>query len=110
MQTISIVTDLILSDVVKGSSRDAVRFGGVSFNYPQTKKQTLTNIEFKIKKGQTVALVGTSGTGKSIVASLFPALFEPTNDCIKVGGKDLRTPNLDDWRGPVRIVDQEVFF
>ena len=86
-----------------------ITFRDVSFIYPGASGNVLSNLNLNIAKGQTVALVGASGAGKSTVASLLLGLFEPTSGRITVDGNDLRTLSLSDWRRRIGSVDQEVF-
>jgi len=89
--------------------RETICFENVTFNYPGTSTQVLTDFTCDITKGETVALVGASGAGKSTVASLLLGLFEPTSGRITVDGIDLRSLDLSDWRRRIGSVDQEVF-
>jgi len=86
-----------------------IKFRDVSFIYPEASGNVLSNLNLNIAKGQTVALVGGSGSGKSTIASLLLGLYEPSTGHIEVDGKDLRTLDLESWRDHIGTVDQEVF-
>jgi ABC-type multidrug transport system fused ATPase/permease subunit len=86
-----------------------VRFENVGFKYPDSDESALVDVNFRIAKGETVALVGASGAGKSTLADLFLGLHDPTGGRILVDGIDLRQLDLRDWRRLIGVVDQEVF-
>ena len=73
-----------------------IEFKNVNFTYPGTKNQVLHNISFKINEGETVALVGASGGGKSTIAKLVPRFFDANDGEILVGG------------APIKEIPQEV--
>jgi len=87
----------------------AIRLNSVSFSYPDTVSPVLTDITFSVNKGETVALVGGSGGGKSTVISLLLGLYDPTKGSITIDGADIRTIDIEMWRRSVGTVDQEVF-
>lgn len=88
--------------------RDVV-FQAVGFRYPNTSKDVLNNITFSIKRGETVALVGSSGAGKSTIADLLVGLYGPTTGSIIVDGCDLSQLDARDWRKHIGVVDQDIF-
>ena len=86
-----------------------IEFVDVSFCYPGTDNQVLTNINIEIPSGQTVAFVGPSGAGKSTIIDLLLGLYEPTEGEIRVDQTNLNQIGLDGWRERIGVVDQEVF-
>lgn len=90
-------------EVLEGS----VKFDHVSFNYPNDKEPTLKDINFEIKPGQMVGIVGATGAGKSTLAQLIPRLFDPTKGTVYVGGKDLKTVSRGTLRTNISIVLQK---
>jgi len=84
-------------------------FDNVGFCYPNTTKEVLRGITFRINRGETVALVGPSGSGKSTIADLLLGLYKPTEGSIVVDGSDLSTLNVHNWREHIGVVDQDVF-
>lgn len=89
--------------------KEEIRFDDVTFRYPESDVDALKHISFVIGKGETVALVGASGAGKSTICDLLLGLYEPTRGRILVDGKDLTTLDLRSWLDKVGVVDQEVF-
>jgi len=83
-----------------------VRLEGVSFAYPSRPQLVLDRLDLDLLPGETVALVGPSGVGKSTVATLLLGFAEPTAGCITVGGLDLSECRLDVWRRQVAWVPQ----
>ena len=83
-------------------------FQNVSFQYPEGKK-VLHNINFKLEKGKTYALVGPTGGGKTTTASLISRLFDPTEGKIFLNGKDLRSYSSDEMSQQIGFILQEPF-
>ncbi len=87
----------------------AVEFADVSFNYGPGEPQALSGVSFAIEAGQTVALVGPSGAGKTTVAHLLMRFWDPQQGRITFGGHDLRDFTLDDLRSRVSLVSQDIY-
>ena len=85
----------------------AVRFEGVSFEYPARPGLVLDGLDLELFPGETVALVGASGAGKSTVASLLLRLAEPTVGRVSVGGADLARCDTESWRRQLAWVPQQ---
>ncbi|MBO1416395.1 ABC transporter ATP-binding protein [Streptomyces sp. FH025] len=85
----------------------AVEFDGVHFRYPETTRSALSGVSFTAAPGETVALVGTSGAGKSTVAKLLLRFYDPDQGAIRLDGHDLRGIGLSDLRDHVAVVLQE---
>lgn len=83
----------------------AVELKNVSFAYE--KEQVLKNINFSIPKGQTIALVGPSGGGKSTIADLLPRFYDPTKGEVQIDGNNLKDLKLESIRKFMGIVTQE---
>lgn len=84
---------------------DRIEFKNVSFSYGDT--QVLTNIDFSLEKGKTIALVGPSGGGKSTLADLVPRFYDPSGGQILLDGIDLKDFSTSDLRSLMGIVTQE---
>ena len=83
-----------------------IEFKNVSFSY-ETGRKVLDNISFKIQKGKTIALVGTSGGGKSTIADLVPRFYDPTEGQILVDGVNLKHIKIQSLTKQIGIVTQE---
>lgn len=89
----------------KKSFERTIEFKHVSFNYGE--KQILNNISFKVLKGQTVALVGPSGGGKTTLMDLFPRFMDPLSGQVLIDDIDLKDIKMSDSRALMGIVNQE---
>jgi ATP-binding cassette, subfamily C, bacterial CydD len=85
----------------------SVRLEHVSFSYPARPGPVLDGLDLELPPGETVALVGESGAGKSTVAALLFGMLEPTGGRILVGGVDLRSCEIDAWRRQIAWVPQQ---
>ena len=90
-----------------GPLQTAISLENVSFNYRNSKKKIIKNIDLEIRKGQTVALVGQSGGGKSSLTRLIQRLYDPTEGSIKWDGSDLRDASILSLRKQLALVTQE---
>ena len=90
--------------------RGQIKFDNVTFRYPtRGDKNALQNINLEIYPGQTVALVGRSGAGKSTFANLLLRLHEPNEGRVFIDGCDLRQVSISSLRSQIGVVPQEVF-
>lgn len=81
----------------------------ISFSYPGHNEQVLQDVSMTITPGTTVALVGSSGAGKTTLMSLIPRFYDVTSGSIKIGGTDLRDFDMQSLRRNIGIVSQEPF-
>jgi ATP-binding cassette subfamily B protein len=88
--------------------RGDIAYSGVGFGYSDG-KQVLSNIDLKIRAGETVAFVGPSGAGKTTLCSLLPRFYEVTSGSITIDGIDIRHMTLASLRSQIGIVQQDVF-
>ena len=84
-----------------------VEFSHVSFRYKNAGADTLTDISFRVEKGQTIGIIGGTGSGKSSLVSLIPRFYDVREGCVKVDGIDVRDYDLQQLRGKVGIVLQK---
>jgi len=84
-----------------------VRFSDVSFQYPNTNKRSLHNVNIDLRANETLALVGVSGSGKSTLTALIPRLYELQQGQITIDGVDIRDFSLSDLRGMIAYVSQD---
>ena len=86
-----------------------ISFSNVEFSYLDSKEKILKGINLKVKKGETIALVGNSGGGKSTIVNLIPRFFDVTNGSLEIDGIDVRDYNVKSLRKKIGIVPQETF-
>lgn len=101
------IVDLPGAEPLKNPEGDIV-FHDVSFEY-QSEEEVLHHISITIPHGQSVALVGPSGGGKSTVCSLIPRFYDVTAGSVTIGGQDVRTVSLKSLRRNIGIVQQDVY-
>ena len=88
---------------VKGS----VEFRNVSFKYPNAEEYVLKNISFKTNKGETTAIIGSTGCGKSTLVNLIPRFYDVTEGEVLVNGVDVRNADLNELRDKLGYVPQK---
>ena len=86
-----------------------VTFENVSFHYEESKENVLSNVNLHVPAGDYVALVGSSGAGKTTLCSLLPRFYDVTEGRILLDGKDIRDVKLKDLRDEIGIVQQDVY-
>jgi ATP-binding cassette subfamily B multidrug efflux pump len=87
----------------------AVEFRGVTFTYPGAEHPILADVTFRADPGETVAVVGSTGAGKTTLVSLIPRLFDVTDGAVLVGGVDVRRADLDALWRTIGLVPQRPF-
>ena len=86
-----------------------VEFENVSFHYNDSSEDVLSHVSLSVKAGEYVALVGSSGAGKTTLCSLIPRFYDVTEGSIMVDGTDIRDIELRDLRNHIGIVQQDVY-
>ena len=86
-----------------------VKFSNVSFSYETEKKQVLANVNLDVSAGESIALVGPSGGGKTTLCSLIPRFYDVTEGKILVDGKDIKDVTLSSLRNNIGVVAQDVY-
>jgi ATP-binding cassette subfamily B protein len=86
-----------------------VEFRDATFAYPGAEKPVLAGISFHADRGETVAIVGSTGAGKTTLVSLIPRLFDVTSGSVSVGGVDVREADLDTIWKSIGLVPQRPF-
>lgn len=89
------------------NKKGEVRFEHVGFAYPGAEEETLSDINFTAQKGETVAFIGSTGSGKSTLVNLIPRFFDVTSGKILVDGVDIREMGLHDLRERIGYVPQK---
>ena len=86
-----------------------IEFENVSFAYPDSDAKVLDDISFSINKGENIAIVGSSGVGKTTISNLIPRFYEVTEGAILIDGTDIRDIKQKSLRDNIGIVQQEVY-
>lgn len=87
----------------------SIEFKNVSFTYPETNIKAIDELSFTLFKGQTLAIVGKTGSGKSTISNLISRMIDVSSGSILIDNQDIKNINLNDWRNQIGIVPQEVF-
>ena len=87
----------------------SIDFENVSYTYPGRDQAALTGVSMRIRAGQTVALVGASGAGKSTIAGLLLRFIQPAAGCIRVNGFPLNQITVEEWRAQIAWVPQQPY-
>lgn len=91
----------------KGMPEREIAFRAVSFAYPASDREVLRDLELVIPAGQSLAVVGANGAGKTSLVKLLCGLYEPTRGSITIDGTELTELDLDDWRRRLAVVFQQ---
>lgn len=87
----------------------SIAFENVSYTYEDTNIEALKNVTFTVKKGETLAILGKTGSGKSTILSLISRLYDVTEGKITIDHNEISTLNLNDLRNNIGIVPQDAF-
>jgi len=101
-----VVKDGPVEDSPDGREGEIV-FRNVSFRYPESANDSLTDISFELTKGETLAIIGSTGSGKSTLVNLIPRFYDVTDGQILIDGVDIREYNLESLRGKIGYVPQK---
>ncbi len=91
------------------SFSNSIVFDSVSFKYENDSEWVLKNINLQVKKGDVVALVGSSGGGKTTFVNLMPRFYDVTQGKVLIDGEDIRNLSLSSLRKSVAVVSQDIF-
>lgn len=97
------------ADVAKTGQRGTVEFRNVSFTYPDSREAMLEGINFTAEQGQTVAFIGSTGSGKSSLINLVPRFYDTSQGQVLVDGVDVRDYDLKALRDKIGYVPQQSF-
>jgi ATP-binding cassette subfamily B protein len=89
--------------------RGRITLRGVSFRYPGSSQHVLRDIHLDVQPGETIALVGRSGAGKTTLCNLVARFYDPTSGHVELDGVDLRDITVESYRQLLGIVEQDVF-
>ena len=91
------------------NAKGDIKFEDVTFHYSEHNENVLTHVNLEVKQGEYVALVGSSGAGKTTLCSLIPRFYDVSSGSIKLDGMDIRDIKLNDLRKQIGIVQQDVY-
>src|SRR4030095_15622652 len=91
-----------------GRARGEIVFENVSLTYPERSEPALAGISLHVRPGETVALVGGSGGGKTTLVNLLPRFYAPSSGRVLLDGQDLQTLTIDSLRANIALVSQEI--
>ncbi len=95
--------------VVSGKREGNIEFYEVEFSYPQAEEAVLKNISFRAVPGETTAIIGSTGCGKSTLVTLIPRFYDVSSGSIRIDGIDIRNIFLPDLRDRIGLVPQKAF-
>ncbi|MCR4865934.1 MAG: ABC transporter ATP-binding protein/permease [Lachnospiraceae bacterium] len=108
---VSSVFDIVPSqtDGIKDAekSNEVIRFDHVSLEYPESGEETLSDISFAVNKGETVGIIGGTGSGKTSLVHLIPRFYDATNGTVYINGLDVKEYSFENIRKKVGIVMQK---
>ncbi|MBE6927100.1 MAG: ABC transporter ATP-binding protein [Ruminococcaceae bacterium] len=104
LDTEPVITD---GDQTEALRPGEVEFRNVSFAYPDSKEPAITNISFRAERGQTLAFIGATGSGKSTVINLIPRFYDATEGEVLVGGRNVREYTQEALRSRLGYVSQK---
>lgn len=95
------------ADGEKAGSEDyMVDFDHVHLTYAGAGGESLSDIDFRVRKGETVGIIGGTGSGKSSLVNMIPRFYDATKGCVRIDGRDVRGYSMEELRNKVRIVPQ----
>ena len=107
LEVVPTITDSVTETKKSASGELEVEFSHVSMKYAKNAQDSLTDINLKVKKGQTIGIIGGTGSGKSSVVNLIPRFYDVSQGSIKVAGTDVREYPLADLRQRIGVVMQK---
>lgn len=108
MEVINSPEDLKVIDVPVVGSEYCIEYDNVSFSYDK-KEDNISNINLHIKKGETLGIIGSTGSGKSTLIKLLMRFYDVDSGCIRINGKDIRSIEMKELREKFGIVFQNDF-
>jgi ATP-binding cassette subfamily B multidrug efflux pump len=106
---LDVQTDLVSTENLTADFVGEIQVNDVSFVYPDSGIRALDGISFEIKAGQTLGIIGTTGSGKSTIANLLMRMYDPTSGEVLIDGVDIRKYDISSLRRQIGFVPQDVF-
>lgn len=91
----------------KSRGEDLICFENVSFKYPNSNNEAISNISFTLKKGESLGIIGGTGSGKSTVISLIPRFYDISSGKLLLAGKDIKEYKISSLREKIALVEQK---
>ena len=110
LETKSTIENNPNADTKRAVGDDAVTFSHVSMSYASTSEEALTDIDFTAKRGETIGIIGGTGSGKSSVVNLIPRFYDVSKGSVSIDGKDVRDYDLTELRDKIGVVMQKAVF
>lgn len=107
LETKSTIENNPNADTKRAVGDDAVTFSHVSMSYASTSEEALTDIDFTAKRGETIGIIGGTGSGKSSVVNLIPRFYDVSKGSVSIDGKDVRDYDLTELRDKIGVVMQK---
>ena len=107
LETKSAIENNPNADTKRAVGDDAVTFSHVSMSYASTSEEALTDIDFTAKRGETIGIIGGTGSGKSSVVNLIPRFYDVSKGSVSIDGKDVRDYDLTELRDKIGVVMQK---
>ena len=107
LETKSTIENNPNADTKRAGGDDAVTFSHVSMSYASTSEEALTDIDFTAKRGETIGIIGGTGSGKSSVVNLIPRFYDVSKGSVSIDGKDVRDYDLTELRDKIGVVMQK---
>ncbi|WP_026968866.1 ABC transporter ATP-binding protein [Algoriphagus terrigena] len=104
-----IQNDLVTTENLEADIKGAIQVKDLTFVYPDSGIKALDQVSFEIKAGQTLGIIGTTGSGKSTIANLLMRMYDPSSGQILIDGLDIRRYNISSLRRQIGFVPQDVF-
>jgi ATP-binding cassette, subfamily B, multidrug efflux pump len=102
-------TDIVSEKDIEREMQGHIQFENVSFTYPDSGIKALKNVSFEVSPGESIAIVGTTGSGKSTIANMICRLYDIDNGNLLIDGIGVKEYNLSSLRSQVGYVPQDVF-
>lgn len=102
-------TDIVSTVNLEKELQGHLEFQNVTFTYPDSGIQALKNVSFEVKPGESIAIIGTTGSGKSTIANLICRMYDREEGTIRIDNQDIREYSLDSLRSQIGYVPQDVF-
>ncbi len=107
LETKPSVTDSAKEDIKFNENAPAIEFDNVSFSYHDNADLALKNISFTAKRGETIGIIGGTGSGKTTLINMIPRFYDVTDGAVKVNGRDVREYPFRQLRGLIGLVPQK---